>query len=47
MHSATLIGNRVLVTDGRESVHPVRVMLSTGAPTRPTRPRAGDCCCPG
>lgn len=31
VHSATLVGDRVLVTDGRESAHPVRVMLSAGS----------------
>ncbi|MDQ0792769.1 IclR family transcriptional regulator [Streptomyces sp. B1I3] len=30
VQSAALIGDRVLVTDGRESSHPVRVMLETG-----------------
>lgn len=30
VHSAALIGDQVIATDGRESPHPVRVMLETG-----------------
>ncbi|WP_069169761.1 IclR family transcriptional regulator [Streptomyces griseus] len=30
VHCAALVGDRVLVTDGRESPHPVRVMLEAG-----------------
>ncbi|MEU1127696.1 IclR family transcriptional regulator [Streptomyces sp. NPDC005899] len=30
VQTAALIGDRILVTDGRESSHPVRVMLETG-----------------
>lgn len=40
VHSATLIGDRVLLTDGRESAHPVRVTLSAGS-THPAHATAG------
>ncbi|MER7695987.1 helix-turn-helix domain-containing protein [Streptomyces sp. NPDC096095] len=42
-----LIGDQVIVTDGRESAHPVRVALSRDGRGRPTRRRAASRCCPG
>jgi len=40
VQSAALIGDRILVTDGRESAHPVRVMLTTGS-THPAHATSG------
>ncbi|MFI8435456.1 IclR family transcriptional regulator [Streptomyces sp. NPDC079020] len=39
VQSTALIGDRIVVTDGRESSHPVRVMLEGG--TRPAHATAG------
>ncbi|MDF6046347.1 IclR family transcriptional regulator [Streptomyces sp. JH14] len=40
VQSVTLIGDQIIVTDGRESSHPVRVMLTTGR-THPAHATAG------
>lgn len=40
VRSAALIGDRIIVTDGRESPHPVRVVLETGR-THPAHATSG------
>ncbi|MEU8504014.1 IclR family transcriptional regulator [Streptomyces brevispora] len=40
MQSVALIGDRIIVTDGRESPHPVRVVLETGR-THPAHATSG------
>ncbi|MFF1924439.1 IclR family transcriptional regulator [Streptomyces sp. NPDC058221] len=40
VRSAALVGDRIIVTDGRESPHPVRVVLETGR-THPAHGTAG------
>lgn len=40
VQSAALIGDRIVVTDGRESTHPVRVVLETGR-THPAHATSG------